>query len=183
MFPKFEKKDILTVPNILSFVRLLLIPLIVVLYCVYDNYTWAAVVIVISGLTDVVDGKIARKYGLVSDFGKMLDPVADKLTQAAVLLCLVTRFKYMLFLFGLMFVKELFMAITGILRIRHTGEVYGADWHGKLNTVLLYTIMVIHIIWHSIPPVVSNIMIVVCFCVMALSMILYGIQNIKNIRS
>ena len=86
MFLKLKKEEIFTIPNILSFIRLLLIPVIVVVYVLYDYYLLAAILIVISGITDIVDGKIARRYGLVSDFGKMLDPIADKCTQAAVLL-------------------------------------------------------------------------------------------------
>ncbi len=180
MFLKFKKEDIFTLPNILSFIRLLLIPLIVVLYVVFDYYLLAAVVIIISGITDIVDGRIARKYGLVSDFGKMLDPVADKLTQAAVLLCLISRFDYMIYLFAIMAVKEVFMGITGLVRIKKTGKVHGADWHGKLTTVLLYSIMVIHILWIRIPTTVSQIMVFFCGCVMILSMILYGIDNITS---
>ena len=89
---KFTKEDIFTIPNILSFLRILMIPGIVVLYCVYQEYAWATALIVLSGITDVVDGRIARTFNMVSDFGKMLDPVADKLTQAAVVVCLVIRY-------------------------------------------------------------------------------------------
>ena len=69
---KFEKKDILTVPNMLSFFRIILIPVIVVLYMKYQRYGWTIFVIMISGATDVVDGWIARHFNLVSDFGKIL---------------------------------------------------------------------------------------------------------------
>ncbi|MBE6797913.1 MAG: CDP-alcohol phosphatidyltransferase family protein [Ruminococcaceae bacterium] len=182
MFLKFKKEEIFTIPNILSFIRLLLIPAIVVAYVVYDYYVLAAILIVVSGITDIVDGKIARKYNLVSDFGKMLDPVADKLTQAAVLLCLVSRYDYIIYLFAIMAVKELFMGITGLVRIKMTGKVHGADWHGKLTTVLLYTTMVLHILWIEIPLIVSQILVVVCACVMILSMTLYGIANITSAK-
>ncbi len=181
MFFKFKKEDILTIPNLLSFVRLLLIPLIVYLYCVKRYYIWSAVVIFLSGLTDIVDGYIARHFNLVSDFGKMLDPVADKLTQATVLICLVARFDYMIYLFILMAVKELFMGITGLIRIKNTGKVHGADWHGKLTTVMLYLTMVVHILWVNIPRDISQVTVLICACVMIMSMVLYGIANISNI--
>ncbi|MBQ7106867.1 MAG: CDP-alcohol phosphatidyltransferase family protein [Clostridia bacterium] len=183
MFLKLKKEEIFTIPNILSFIRLLLIPVIVVVYVLYDYYLLAAILIVISGITDIVDGKIARRYGLVSDFGKMLDPIADKCTQAAVLLCLASRFEYMILLFAIMVVKEVFMGITGLVRIKKTGCVHGADWHGKLTTVLLYATMVLHILWIDIPVIVSQILVVVCACVMILSMILYGISNITSARN
>ena len=83
-----KKDQILTIPNLLSIIRLLMIPLIIWLYCEAQQYGLAVIVILLSGLTDIVDGFIARKYHMVSDFGKILDPAADKLTQAALILCL-----------------------------------------------------------------------------------------------
>lgn len=86
---KILKKDqILTIPNFLSLVRLLLIPLIIWLYCTAEYRMISVAVIILSGLTDIADGIIARKFHMVSDFGKMLDPIADKMTQGAILLCL-----------------------------------------------------------------------------------------------
>ena len=79
----------------LSVVRLLLIPVIVWLYCGKQEYTAAVVVILLSGITDIADGIIARKYHMVSDFGKILDPIADKLTQAAIILCLTYNYPLM----------------------------------------------------------------------------------------
>lgn len=91
----FKKDQILTIPNLLSVVRLLLIPVIVWLYCGKQEYTAAVVVILLSGITDIADGIIARKYHMVSDFGKILDPIADKLTQAAIILCLTYNYPLM----------------------------------------------------------------------------------------
>lgn len=80
-----KKEQLLTIPNLLSVVRLLLIPLIVWLYCARQEYELAVLFILLSGATDVVDGFIARRFHMVSDFGKILDPVADKLTQGALI--------------------------------------------------------------------------------------------------
>ena len=90
------KHKIITIPNILSFFRLLLIPVIVWLYIVKKDPIWTMAVLALSGITDIVDGIIARKCNMVSDFGKAFDPVADKLTQIAMLFCLVSRFRWML---------------------------------------------------------------------------------------
>ena len=87
----FEKKQILTIPNLLSVVRLALIPVIVWLYSYEKNYYAAIGVILLSGATDIIDGWIARHFNMISDFGKALDPLADKLTQAALLLCLLSK--------------------------------------------------------------------------------------------
>lgn len=176
------KKQIFTIPNLLSFFRILLIPAIVVLYCVYDNPTAAIVVVVISGLTDIADGKIARKFNMISDFGKILDPIADKLTQAAIALSLQFRFPLMVWLFVLMLIKEVIMSVTGALSVKYTGGVYGANWHGKVVTVLLYVVMVIHMIWSDMPMVVSNGMLLVCVVMMLISLYLYTSQNIKLIK-
>ena len=87
-----NRKQLLTIPNLLSAFRILLVPVIVWLYCGRGDYPLTACVLVLSGVTDIVDGFIARRFRMVSDLGKVLDPVADKLTQAAALGCLLTRF-------------------------------------------------------------------------------------------
>lgn len=178
---KNPKSKILTVPNILSFIRLGMIPFIIWLYCFEKNYAMTTLVLVLSGATDIVDGFIARHFNLISDFGKAIDPIADKLTQLSVLFCLVTRFIYMVFPLSLLIIKELFAGIVALIQINKTKEVHGAVWHGKLNTVLLYAMMILHIIWYNIPPVVSNLFILACTGVMVMSAILYGIQNIGRI--
>lgn len=81
------QKRIITIPNILSFFRLCFIPLFVWLYCVKQQNIWTGAMLALSGLTDIVDGQIARKFHLINNFGKALDPVADKATQAAMLFC------------------------------------------------------------------------------------------------
>ena len=91
---KTENK-ILTIPNLLSLFRLILIPVIIWLYWFRKDYFPAGVLLIISGLTDLADGYIARHFNAVSNVGKILDPIADKLTQAAMLFCLVTRFPLM----------------------------------------------------------------------------------------
>ena len=138
--------------------------------------------ILLSGLTDIVDGYIARHYNMISDFGKILDPIADKLTQAAILLCLVSRFPNMLYIFIFMAVKETVMGVTGLLSIKSSGQVHGADWHGKLTTVMLYAMMVTHIVWYNIPKNVSEILLLVVGAVMLVSLTLYCSHNVEVIK-
>lgn len=176
------KNKILTIPNLLSFFRLCLIPLFVWLYCIKKEYLWTGYVLLLSGVTDIVDGFIARHFNMISDFGKILDPVADKLTQGAMLLCLLTRFQWMIVPLVLLVIKELFAAITGCLVIRKTGEVFGADWHGKVATFLLDAMVILHVFWYDIPMKVSNLLIAVCIVMMAVSLVLYGIRNIKALQ-
>ena len=136
----FYKNKIITIPNILSTVRLLMIPFMLWAYCVLESPAITAILVVLSGLTDVVDGFIARRFNMISDLGKALDPVADKLTQIAILFCLVTRFPLILLPLILIIVKEVSAGVLRAIILHKAKEVEGAVWHGKANTVILYTI-------------------------------------------
>lgn len=171
------KNKIITIPNILSLVRLLLIPLIAWLYLGKQDYILTGIFLLISGLTDVVDGHIARTYHMISDVGKVLDPVADKATQAVVLILLAMSFPLMLLPIILMVLKETFMAVTGYMVIKKCDIVLGADWHGKAATVLLTAVMTLHLFWHDIDPIVSVITILLSAGMILLSFILYAIRN------
>ena len=167
------KHKILTIPNILSFFRLLLIPVIVWLYIGRDDPLWTTSILALSGLTDIVDGIIARKCHMVSDFGKAFDPIADKLTQVAMLVCLVSRFRWMLLPLCVMVVKEFLAGILGLLLIRKTGKVDSAVWHGKATTVSLYGMMLIQLLWSNIPGVFSGVLIGGCTVLALLSAFMY----------
>lgn len=168
---------IITIPNLLSFLRLCLIPLFIWLYCVKREYVWTGIVLVFSGITDIADGFIARHFHMTSDLGKVLDPIADKLTQAAMLFCLCTRFPWMMVPLALMLVKELYMGIAGIMVIRKTGKVFGAKWHGKVTTCMLDALVILHVVWYQIPGAVSDASIAICTAMMVASLMLYGISN------
>lgn len=159
-----------------------MIPVIVWLYCFKKDPFWAPAVFIISGLTDIVDGFIARKFDMISDFGKAFDPVADKLTQIAMLGCLVTRFPLMLIPLVILVIKEALAAIMNMITLKKAGYVVAAVWHGKMNTVLLYAAMFIHIVWFNIPEIVSNILIVVCIIMMLISSFLYTKSDVKAIK-
>ncbi len=176
------KGKILTIPNLLSLIRILLIPLFVWLYLGEENVPATAVVLVLSGLTDALDGFIARHYHMVSDFGKALDPFADKLTQFAMLCCLVIRFPRMLWLIIVLCVKEVLVASSQLLVIRKTELVLGAEWHGKITTILLYAVMILHLLWLDIPATLSWSLVGLCIGMLLLSGVLYGIRNYRTIR-
>ena len=176
------KGKILTIPNLLSLIRILLIPLFVWLYLGEDNVPATAVVLALSGLTDALDGFIARHYHMVSDFGKALDPFADKLTQFAMLCCLVIRFPRMLWLIIVLCVKEILVASSQLVVIRKTELVLGAEWHGKITTILLYAVMILHLLWLDIPATLSWSLVGLCIGMLLLSGVLYGIRNYRAIR-
>lgn len=168
-----------TIPNIISMLRILLVPLIIWLYLVKKDYFLAGVFVVVSGLTDMVDGFIARRFNMVSNLGKILDPIADKLTQMAVLVCLVFRFPHMIFPLILLVVKEIALGISGLYSVKKSKKVYGANWHGKVATTVLYLTMGLHIFWIGITPIVSDILIVSCCGLIILTGVLYVVRNIQ----
>lgn len=177
------QKKILTIPNILSFFRLCLIPVIIWLYTEKQDYFWTLLVLLLSAVTDIVDGIIARKCNMISAFGKAFDPIADKLTQIAMLFCLVSRFHYMIYPLMLLIIKEFCTGITSLISIKRTSTVKGAVWHGKLTTVSLYAMMAIHLFWYNIPHTISLIMVGACIGIMLMSFILYTMQNVKAIKN
>lgn len=139
-------------------------------------------IFIISGLTDIVDGFIARKFDMISDFGKAFDPVADKLTQIAMLFCLVTRFPLMLIPLIILIVKEALAAIMNMITLEKAGFVVAAKWHGKLNTVLIYSMMFVHIVWFTIPKTISNVLVMICIIMMLISSFLYTKSDVKAIK-
>lgn len=178
---KEAENRIITIPNLLSAFRLVLIPVFLWTYCVRGEYLVTAGLLLLSGLTDLADGFIARRFHMVSNLGKMLDPVADKLTQAAMLICLVTRFPMIVFPLALLAVKEASVGITNLLVIRKSGRVTGAAWHGKITTAMLYLTILIHLIWPHIPAAISNGLIMVCSGVMLDSWVMYILRNVKTL--
>ena len=170
---KLTKTDILTIPNGLSLFRILLIPLFVWLYVKAQAFYAAVAVVALSGLTDFADGYIARHFNMVSDVGKVLDPVADKLTQAALLICLASRWSILYWVFALFCLKELLQGLLGYAVIQVTGEVQSAHWYGKISTCVFYGVMLLLLLFPAIPETGAYILIGLCAAVLMVSMILY----------
>ena len=183
MHKLFKKNQILTIPNLLSLIRVLMIPVIVWLYCDQRDYRSASGLVVLSGLTDVADGIIARKFHLVSDLGKILDPIADKLTQAALIFCLISKYEWMLWLLIFFAVKEITMGISGLIVIKKKDVVNSAQWFGKLSTVVLYTVMILLFLFPDISTTWANGMILLCAAVLLLSMVKYLTFHCRLLRS
>ncbi len=139
-----------TVPNFISFFRILLIPVFGVLF--YNDYlAWSLVILVVSGLTDFVDGKIARKFNQISELGKMLDPLADKLTQITIAIILFLKFnavddnviRAFSWIFLVFLVKEAIFVIGGVTMIALGMMPSAAEIYGKVATFVFYGVMVI----------------------------------------
>lgn len=176
-----KNNKILTIPNILSIFRIILVPFILWTYFI-EQYYISAGLLVLSGITDIADGFIARHFNMISALGKALDPIADKLTLLAVIIGLCFASKLMIILLTLFVIKEFIMGIQGLVIIKKTGTTYSSQWHGKLATFLLYLTMFINIVWVDIPNTAILIFIALCSAVVILSLILYTIRNIKIIK-
>lgn len=177
-----DRASVLTIPNLLSLLRLCMIPVMVWLYIFRKKYILTTLVLFLSALTDIADGYIARHFHMVSDLGKALDPVADKLTQIAMIFCLTSRFPLMLLPLAILVVKEVFSGICSLAVIHKTGRVEGAVWHGKVTTVLLYTTMALHLLWYCIPRIVSAVSIALCSGMMVFSAAGYAIRNFRMLK-
>ena len=192
----------LTNPNLISVIRNLLIPVIAVLY--YKGYIWWTVfVIFISGLSDAVDGKIARKFNQVSNLGKLLDPVADKFTIFALAIVLFLKFKEaqsesmqaFAWVFLLFIIKDVIMILgAGILIALGTRPVAAEIW-GKLATFAFYAVMVVIIGFgpeigaissyypqYAIPETVMFILVVVAVILTFIAFFSYLPSAIKQIK-
>lgn len=149
MLIKNWKKEILTIPNLLSIFRIALIPVYLHIYLNAegpDDYTAAAMILAVSCLTDMVDGKIARKFNMITNLGKLLDPVADKLTQLALMICLSVQHRALRFLLLMFLIKEFFQFFAMIASLRHGKALDGALMTGKISTTVLFgslTLMVL----------------------------------------
>lgn len=181
MSPHAKNRRLLTIPNLLSILRIGMIPYIYWLYRAAHPLACAGMLL-LSGMTDLLDGWYARRFDAITDLGKILDPIADKLTVAAVLFMLVSDHPALSVPMLLLVVKELVMAITGMMAVARTSMVPGALWHGKATTALLYATMFVHIIWQEIPYAASNMMAAACTGLMLLSLTLYTVDNIRRIR-
>lgn len=180
---KITKKDALTIPNILTYIRILLIPLFIWRFCValfgpeehYFNYYIAAGIVIFSGLTDMLDGKIARRFNQITELGKLIDPVADKLTQGAVVFCLALKYELMWVLFGLLVFKELFMGVMGLINLkRYRKKLDGALWYGKVCTTIFYLVVSAMLLFPSMPEWLANTLIIICGCVLLATFVLYA---------
>ena len=144
----FKKEDIFTIPNILTYIRIILVPIFCVVYMNADSVSdniWSIAIVVASALTDVIDGIIARKCNLVTDLGKIIDPVADKAMQFAMLFCVVYKYHAIIILIIIYAVKEIVSFIYSSFLYTKGKNIGGAIWCGKICTVVLYAVMFLFI--------------------------------------
>lgn len=149
MYIKDWKKEVFTIPNLLSLFRFILIPVYITAYLKateFWGYFTAAAILAVSCITDMIDGFIARKFNMISTVGKILDPVADKATQFALIICLAIRHAVLWWLIGLFVVKELFQGIMGLINLRKGKMLPGALMMGKVCTTILFVSLIVMVL-------------------------------------
>lgn len=153
MFNHSWKKELLTLPNLLSILRLLLIPVYIRMYrnavSPLDHYL-AGSVLAVSCLTDLADGWIAREFHLVTTAGKLLDPLADKLTQLALIVTLCASHRVLLPVLMLFLFKETFQLLALLIFAGKGKALPGALISGKLCTAALFGSMFLLVLFPTI---------------------------------
>lgn len=158
---KLKLKEVFNIPNILCYLRIIIIPFFVNSYINasdVDDYYMASFLVVLSGITDTLDGFIARKFNMVTELGKAIDPVADKLTQFAILFCLITRYKFMIILTTIFLVKEITMGAFCLFFMVKGKKIDGALWFGKVSTIVFYVVTFIIITFPTLNIMIVNIL-------------------------
>lgn len=170
------RKELFTLPNILVYIRILLIPFYTVFYA-QGKYQVSLILLTIAFLTDFLDGKIARRFNCVTDLGKTLDPIADKLCQFSIALCLMFRHPLMISTAAILFVKEISMGIMGLVLLDKGGKVFGAKWYGKCCTgfvdITMILLLVAPVCEISLPDTFANAMIIACDVILLIVSVLY----------
>ncbi len=179
------KREYFSIPNLMGYFRILMLPVFLVLYEraeTREEYTAAFVILIVSLLTDFFDGKIARKFHMVTDFGKILDPVADKLTQGALALAVVTHYPFMGDFFILFLIKEGYMGVMGFYLLKKKNIRNGAQWYGKICTAVMDVGILVLLLFPDLPYQVANFMIFLMMAFMVFSLVCYFKFHIAALR-
>lgn len=166
------KREIWTIPNLLSLFRLVLIPVYVTIYLnakETTDYFIAAMILAVSCLTDLIDGKIARHFNMISTLGKILDPLADKATQFTLIICLALKHPILWYLVGLFVVKESFQLIAGGINLRRGRMLKGALLSGKICTTVLFISLILMVMIPGLDPNVISVITFVDIVFMSVS--------------
>ncbi len=170
------KKEYFNIPNLMGYFRILLIPVFLILYNraeTISGFLAAFFVLGLSYLSDFLDGRIARRFNMVTDWGKMLDPVADKLTQAALAVACTFYYPATVWLLALFLVKELYMGVMGLYLVRKRGLLYGAQRFGKVCTAALDGGILLLLLFPQMPLLLSNLLLLFIMTTMVITWMKY----------
>lgn len=168
MFMKDWKREVFTIPNMLSLFRLILIPLYISIYLNArddKDYFLSGTILAVSCLTDLIDGQIARHFNQISNLGKVLDPLADKLTQLALVICLSIRYPVLKYVLTLFLTKELTQTCAAVFKFRQGKALPGALMAGKICTTVLFITLILLVLLPNMDLRIVNALAVLdCLC-------------------
>lgn len=172
----FKFSDLFTIPNILTYIRFLLVYPFVYYFIqgvngAQENYIYAAICVGVSGLTDCFDGFLARKLHQETSLGRILDPAADKLTLIAVAVCMVIYIPALLPLILVLIVKDFTMLLCGFILLLKKIPLPASRWYGKMATVVFYLSVSVIIFLKAVYGYENPVLITVLFIITTLAMI------------
>lgn len=171
----FRASDLVTIPNLLTYLRLILIAPFIYFF-VQGNYLLAAVCLVVSGLSDCFDGMLARKLHQETPLGRILDPIADKLTLIAVAICMLIYIPALLPLMIALVVKDFTMLVCGLIILIKKIPMPASRWYGKMATVVFYISVGVIIFLKAVYQYENPTLIFILFCV-TVAFMLFAILN------
>lgn len=178
----------MSIPNVITLFRIALTPIFVRFYLEGQHMT-AMALLLLAAVSDMADGFIARRFQMITPLGKVLDPVADKLLQLAMLLCLMKRSHAVLGILLLHLLRELWLLALGSLCFKRSGVLIGARWYGKICTAALYSVLGAALMWPGLPERLLHTGLMLCsgliiFCLVGYTReylhILHGDNTIKK---
>ena len=173
----FKIKDLVAIPNILCYLRIIMVGVFLYIYNTatsQNDYYIAMLVVMVAGITDFLDGRIARKFNMITDLGKVIDPVADKLMQFAMLITLTFNVKNMYMLTIYLIIKEVVLALIAFIILKTKGRrLNGAKWYGKVCTAVLHVVMLVFVAVPQLNAYLRNALLIVCAAAITLSFVMY----------
>ena len=173
----------MTIPNMLSILRLILIPVFAYTYLGMENQLLSVIVLIVSGLTDMADGYIARRFNQESYLGMILDPVADKLTQMVAGAAIAVRFPPLIMVMVVLFVKEIVSILAGMIIMKSGRKIPHSVMIGKVTTFLLYGTMGLLLFWPGIPDLLVWGLSIACTVCLIWAFITYSVMYIKIMKT
>lgn len=157
-------KENCNIPNLLSILRIIIIGPFVY-YFLKDNYVMAAVMIAISGLSDMFDGYIARRFNQITKLGAMLDPVADKITLGSVVICMCIKIPVIMPIIIILLVKEILMLLAGLVLLKKHKTPPPAQWYGKVATIVFYISVAVIVFLKAIWGIENMVLTITLMCI------------------
>ena len=172
----------MNIANMITLIRIILTPIFMRLY-LEGEHTASMCLLAAAALSDMLDGFIARRFNMVSSLGKVLDPVADKLLQLAMLLCLLRMIPAVLPLLLLHLLRETGLFVLGCMAYRRCRVLTGAHWYGKLCTACMYTVLGGALMWPDIPEEIIKLGMGLCAGLVLLCMLMYAMEYIRLLKN